>query len=50
LGVLSNHLGQAITQDVHDLTRDRIALMKDVFGKGCVAMNNKPLGRKEGWK
>ena len=50
LGMLSNHIGQAMTRDVHGFTRDRILLMKDVFAKGCAAMNNKPLGCKEGWK
>jgi hypothetical protein len=50
LGTLSNHLDQALSQDVHGFTSDRIRLMKDVFGKGCVALNNKPLGCKEGWK
>ena len=50
LGLPGNHLNHAMTHDVHGFTRDRIALMKDAFGKGCIVMDNKSLGCKEGWK
>jgi hypothetical protein len=36
--------------DVHGYARDRIAHMKDVFGRGCVALKNEAVGCKEGWR
>jgi predicted Zn-dependent protease len=44
------HLNQVATQDSHGSTLDRITRMKEVFAKGCAAMNNRPIGCKEGWR
>ena len=49
LGILSNHLGQAASQDVHGFTFERIDRMRSAFVKGCAALNNRPLGCKAGW-
>ncbi len=49
LQTLLNHVGQAAVQDVHGFTVERIARMKEVYGRGCVALSNKPIGCKEGW-
>jgi hypothetical protein len=50
LWTLLNHANQIATQDSHGSTTDRIHRMKQVFAKGCAAMNNKPIGCKEGWR
>jgi Peptidase family M48 len=36
--------------DVHGLTRNRIAVMKQIFARGCAVLNNQAIGCKEGWK
>jgi len=47
--ILNNHLTQVMTQDVHGFTMERIAAMKDAYRRGCAAMNNRPIGCKQGW-
>lgn len=47
--ILNNHVSQAMTQDAHGFTVDRIAAMKDAYRRGCAAMNNRPIGCKQGW-
>ena len=49
LAILNNHVNQVATQDIHGLTRDRIAAMKENYRRGCVVMNNRPIGCKQGW-
>jgi Peptidase family M48 len=36
--------------DVHGLTQNRIALMKQVFARGCAALNNQAVGCRDGWR
>jgi len=50
LAMLQNHMSQVVTGDTHGFTADRIARMKAVFTNGCAALNNRPLGCKEGWR